>query len=753
MAAEMQEMIHFHLTGKRGDVGSGDALQRDIYPALLAPYRQLSKLRYDYPLILLDDKTEAFLDTLSSVINRLLREIAPEGDAGARLRQHVLRLETRMRELAAGGSHSTLSALWEHAEKSLLADCKKSEAESLKNSLDTARFALKTDGRVVDCDDRLPAQLLQHTWARVEARRTRQTLGQIKTLIIKLRDMLKVDDLKTGRARTPQRLKQTLGKRYQDAFDFELMSELLDDSAPNNRLPADRRGRVTAALSILESQKFFGLIDRDKHTQDGTQHSFLFNNISMALKAYGDRLPEIAQVIKAIAIAELECENAYRESEHAAYFECFGAQALAPSDLALFPSYLICLQESECDSREKAELTEIASSDLPMKVLLQMTDVLGEPSPVDGQLHRGAFVQQLANAFVAPGNAYVLQSASSNVYQQREELQKGLEFAGPAIFSILSGREQRENNLQAYLLAAAAMESRVFPAFSYDPAAGRGLADRFSIDANPDIEQDWPRRELRYEDEDLQTITEEQAFTLVDFAVTDPRYGGYFSPVSRESWNDELLPVADYLDLADDETFEKVPYVSIIDTNNVLRRLVVDDNLIRIAGHCRDRWRVLQEQGGINNSYASALLSQEKIAWEEEKEAQIQSIRAELAQSVQTAAADAVTAPAVKESAGEPEIPVEAEAAPEEVAVVSDDPYIETPLCTTCDECTNKNDRMFAYDDNKQAYIKDLDAGTFKDLVEAAELCQVAIIHPGKPRNQNEPGLDELIKRAEPFTE
>ena len=58
---------------------------------------------------------------------------------------------------------------------------------------------------------------------------------------------------------------------------------------------------------------------------------------------------------------------------------------------------------------------------------------------------------------------------------------------------------------------------------------------------------------------------------------------------------------------------------------------------------------------------------------------------------------------------------------------------------------------MFAYDENKQAYIADLDAGTYRDLVEAAEMCQVCIIHPGKPRNPNEPGLDELVKRAALF--
>jgi ferredoxin len=35
------------------------------------------------------------------------------------------------------------------------------------------------------------------------------------------------------------------------------------------------------------------------------------------------------------------------------------------------------------------------------------------------------------------------------------------------------------------------------------------------------------------------------------------------------------------------------------------------------------------------------------------------------------------------------------------------EPYIETERCTTCNECTNLNGKMFAYNENKQAYIKD----------------------------------------------
>ena len=79
------------------------------------------------------------------------------------------------------------------------------------------------------------------------------------------------------------------------------------------------------------------------------------------------------------------------------------------------------------------------------------------------------------------------------------------------------------------------------------------------------------------------------------------------------------------------------------------------------------------------------------------------------------------------------------------------DPYIETARCTSCNECTNLNNKMFAYDENKQAYIKDPKAGTFQQLVKAAELCPAELIHPGTPLNPKEKDLEKWIKRAERF--
>ena len=755
MSVELQEMVHFHLTGKRGGGELEDVAMPGIRSALLAPYRDLEKLRYDYPLVLVEGNDEdACVHTLSGVVDRLLQKIAPRGIGGERIKAHVLRLELKMRELVSGDTETSLSKLWNLAEEALLSASGEAEAELLRDSLKSARGALQIEGQAVGCDDRVPARLLQHVWTMVEAERAHRATDKINTLILKLGDIVKVDDLKSAGSRTPQNLKNSLGERYQEAFDFELMSRLLNQAAPQSMLPPARRRRIQSALAVLESQKFFTPAGpSDKRIRNKTQYRFVFNSVANALKAYRERLPEMAEFIKAITIAELEIENRYRESKHDSFLKRLDARALAGADLLFFPAYLICLHEEDCGTRVQAELMEIFSSDLPMKVLVQSRDILGEPVSASGHTPHGVSGQQLANTVVGLGDAYVLQSANSNLYQVRDEIRRGLIYQGPALFSVFTGLSATTPDLPLYLSAAAAMEARVFPAFAYDPAAGHDLATRFSVRNNPQVEEVWPRRPFCYEDEDLQRVSEDVAFTFADFVANDRRYADHFADVPRDSWSEDMVPVAEYLSRDDEDVGETVPYILMIDGEGILHRLVVDDQVIRAARRCSERWHRLQEQGGINNSHALALLAREREIWEREKDQEIARLRAELSEAGEGASGDpgpVAQATGVVETAesepGEVETAAAAIAAPP-----SDEPYIETPRCTTCDECTDQNNRMFAYDENKQAYIADISAGTYRDLVEAAETCQVCVIHPGKPKNPDEPGLDELIKRAELF--
>ena len=224
-------------------------------------------------------------------------------------------------------------------------------------------------------------------------------------------------------------------------------------------------------------------------------------------------------------------------------------------------------------------------------------------------------------------------------------------------------------------------------------AGGTGYLGRFSLENNPQPERDWPLHALNYEDAEHQRISEETAFTLLDFVACDARYAEYFARLPRGR--------------ADAE----VPSIPMVDADNRLHRVIVGEAIAREARRCLDAWRALQARVA-----PKPVVEQKPVP--------------------------PPAAPAPVPAAPEPE-----KAAPASDAAA----YIETPRCTTCEECVKINSRMFVYDANKQAYIADGKAGSYRELVEAAESCQVSIIHPGKPFDPTEPGLAELVERAKPF--
>jgi pyruvate-ferredoxin/flavodoxin oxidoreductase len=72
-------------------------------------------------------------------------------------------------------------------------------------------------------------------------------------------------------------------------------------------------------------------------------------------------------------------------------------------------------------------------------------------------------------------------------------------------------------------------------------------------------------------------------------------------------------------------------------------------------------------------------------------------------------------------------------------------------MCTSCDECTRKFPAIFAYNGDKQAFVKNARGGSFRDLVLAAEACTAKIIHPGTPWDPSEPELAAWVERARKF--
>jgi ferredoxin len=731
MAATHQDQVLFHMTGKR----TAETLPIDaegLRPALLAGYRDLNRLRYDYPLVLIDGAVGTdFALPLSATVDRLLADLAPRGIEGERLRRHVLRLEREIRARVAHGATGQLSELWEQAAARIAG--RDAEVEEV---LRLAAAALKFDGAVIDCDAAAPARLLTHAWRAAQADKARRFRAKVDRLMGKLTDILRAAHVHSEAGQRPEALRAAVGGADADGFDFSVMSQLISRNAPRDELPPARRQRIEWALSVLRAQGFYP----DPHAATPALE-FCVDNCAAAADAYRTRLPAMVQLVKAMAIAELEGAGRYVEDKDDAFFARFDERALTAAELALFPDYLVCIPPGRNDAPENAGLLDVLSSGLPVKVLVLVDDLLEDTSIGTGHFAFGVRGARLATTAMGLGGMFVLQSASSNLYALRQRIARGLTCQGPALFTVFAGTATPAAGLPPYLTAAAAMESRAFPAFSYDAAAGENWAARFSLENNPEPDADWRLDAVDYADEALQRANEPAAFTFADFALCDARYAGHFARVSRERWNATMIPAADWLALNERDAAQRVPYLLAVDEDDMLYRVVVDARLMSATRRSLLLWHRLQEHGGVHDSHAERLLAREKAAWEAQKQKEIEALR-----GAATPAAPAADAPA---AAAAPS-PAPAEAAPAEKPP-SDEAWIETARCPSCGECTAINDRMFAYNDNKQAYIKDITAGTFRQLVDAAESCQVAIIHPGKPRDPNESGLAELIERAKPF--
>jgi hypothetical protein len=711
----------FHLTGKQA-AGVQPLESAGLRPALLTAYRDLTSLRYDFPLVLIESEEEP-VQSLSGLFDRALARIDGDQDRG-RLRKHALCLEREIRALAAASS-GTLFDFWGDAAGRLSAE----KDEVVRESLDRLRAAVGTDGKIVDCNGAMPFRLCKHIWELSERRKARSFRAEIDSLVMKLSDILRAELARSEEGLGATRLAASIGDTQREMFDFGAMSRLLGDALAAPPLPGPRRARIRSLLSVLQSQRFFASTGR-RSIAGAEPYGFAFESCADAVEAYRERLPKLSELVKAMLIARLEVAGDYDEAKHDRLFEELDASTLDAAELAAFPTYLIRIRVAETQGDLDAILSALAAG-LPAKVLVQTDDLL-EPSPIGGEpLGLALHSRQLVSAAIGIGGFCVLQSSASHLFRFRDQLLRTLTCPGPALLSVFSGAN--EAGMPPYLAAAMAMESRIFPTFTYDPSGGPDWASRFSLEGNPQPELDWPMHSLEYEDETHQRMRQRLAFTSADFAAGEPRYAGHFAAIARSEWDDSMVAVSEFAAGVQDYR-SKVPYVLLVDGGNVLRRAIVDDRLIREMRRCAAMWRNLQELGGIHNSHAERLLDQERKKWAE--------------QSGRTTESDASRPPATTAVDSAPAVDG---IAAEEVGrqQQSDDPWIETARCTSCNECIQINGKMFGYDANKQASVLNPDAGTYRQLVEAAESCQVAIIHPGKPRNLEEPGLDELKARAE----
>ncbi|NOX40877.1 MAG: hypothetical protein GXP05_10275 [Alphaproteobacteria bacterium] len=713
-----------------------------LRPALFARFGDLSSLRYDYPLVLVQGQgSETVLRPLSRIIDDVLRICSAPGAADEALRQQVLALEGSIRSRIEQGATGKLSDLWRESVPGLLKSAGEKQFGPMDRNLDRAREDLDLDGLLIGCNGDTPHITLSHIWKAVHDERAKVFRKTVDGFILQIADILKADYNKSDDAHKADALRGSVGSTDSGIIDFHKLSAVLGREHPEGRLPKARLRRLEWVLSILGSQRFFGPgRSSGRGLLDQAPHSHIFQSCEVALEAFRERLPEVVLLVKALSTAELEVAHKYNAELHDPIISALDESDLTAEHLRLLPPALVLLRDGKSDNADTVRAFEALASGLPIKVLVQTDDILGETTPAPSQSSFGAASARLAAMAMGLNNVFSCQVSAAHIYRVGHEIVRGMQFDGPALFSIYSGATETAPGVAPYLMAAAATESRAFPTFVYDPSGGPDWSQRFSLNCNPSVTQDWPAHSFQYEEANGNKADATLPFTFADFAITDVRNQRYCHMAGKNAAPERLIPASERIAHPDGDSAEPEPFVFAIDPENRLSKVVIDTKIVEAAENCADAWGRLQELAGINNSHVVHELARARAAWQAEHREDAPSTLERL--SAPTPPADSPVAEAQPQ-------PAAPDPAPQ--ADVSDAPWIETLRCTTCNECTQINGVTFAYNDDMQAYIADPDGGSFRQMVEAAESCQVSIIHPGKPRNPKEPDLAQLIERAAVF--
>ncbi len=505
-----------------------------------------------------------------------------------------------------------------------------------------------------------------------------------------------------------------------------------------------------------------------------TSHLFQ-DSPSIAMGIFEGHMAKMAEGFKAVRMAELELGGEYDPATHDDFFAQFNWEQFNDEEFALCPPVVSLGGDGAMYDIGFQNLSRAMMSGLPIKVLVLDTQVY---SNTGGQACTSGFISQVSDMApygkawkgkdelrkeisligMAHRTSYVAQGSISNVTHLLESFIEGLNARRPAVFNVYAvcPPEHGIGDDVAFEQSRLAVESRAYPLFRYNPDRGVTFRDCSDLEGNPSLERDWHSYTLQYVDEDGEQQGMELPLTFADFALTEGRFRKHFKKVPPEAWSDDMIPLTELLELPEAEREDLYPYIWAVDDQNRLVRVLVSEELVRSTEERRSFWHQLKGLLGLDQEQVDpeAVAAQTRQEMAQRLSATLLNLASgdgagQLAQSLEGAAAPASAGPAGQGAAGEPA----GEAAGQGAGLdVEYDPvWVESNECTACDECLKIAPGVFAYDESKQAVVKDPKGAGYKDIVRAAEKCPALAIHPGTPFDPSEPNLDKLQKRAAKF--
>jgi ferredoxin len=785
----------FHLSGRGAWSRTEPLPSLPLRPAGLSVLGSPEWLWKFYPFVLMPDGTTRAFSSLVTEIVDSAESAGKPMDVVAHHWARLARIVSRVIRTRPDGT--AFGEIVDEATRVFAGGFELSEsaAAELDAELDRFKNALPESAELVDIDERTLLRFLTEALGRERGSRRYNFLEEVKALAVRLRELLQIDDALTPEGSSPEAIEASVGGGIGVRIDAAAMSRLLPAQRGSKRLPERRRQRIERTLATLKSYVeqaagepecilvHPGLLS-DETPLPAARMVVHPEALEAAVGLFDGVANRMTDVIRAVRVARLEQRSGYDAERHDPVMDRFDWQAFTQEELLLIPAVVVVETGERLRGNALSAFSSVLRSGRPVQVLVidETRGVeAGETFEALAGYHPG-----LGYLAVAHREALVIQGTLAHPAELVQGLGRMASAVVPAV--TLVSVPSWTAPAHPWLQLAAMHFGRGAPLFRYDPNTGTTWAERFDLSENPQPEMMWTLPEVSCVDGSGTERLLGEPFTFAHAAALDPVFRPHFRVVPPEGWSDDQLLVSEYLAVSDEQRLRYLPYIWVVDNEGVLARAVMTREL---AFACRDHmraWRILQELGGANNEYArrAAERARENAAAEAETaRTEMETAHAEALDVVRrTAAGEAMerlaavltsedalaamagastgaaavpgpsTAPppaaAPAEPATAPAAPVEEEEEEEE-AVAFSDPYIDSMLCTTCNECTNLNGRMFQYNENRQAFVADAAAGTFAELVKAAEKCPARCIHPGAPRDGDDTVTDDLIARAAKF--
>ncbi len=421
----------------------------------------------------------------------------------------------------------------------------------------------------------------------------------------------------------------------------------------------------------------------------------------------------------ALRTAKLDLADLYDPKVHDSLFRCFNWHYFSEDEFSMLPAVISMGGDGATYDIGFGALSRVLVSETPIKVVVLNT---GAYSNTGGQTSTASYTAQDSDLTRVGGahsgkredrkelgmiaafhpNVLVIQT---NAALQSHFMKNVMDFLtynkSSAVFDTYTTCQPEHGIADdaGSRRATLAVESRMSPVFVHDPRRGDTLAERFSLEGNPEIGKDWMTKTLDYIDDEGNAALLEIPFTAADFAVHEGRFKKHFHPVSQD---DDPLLIAEYIDLSKSDRYGKVPFIWSTNADGKLIKLTMSSAIVELTEERLRNWRMLEYLGGLHIERMEAGHRQELESWQQKyhqssvaRESSIDSIARGMAELASLSGAPAATA--------EKTIPVKvakAESTLKEPVSTESADLVEIPeadmvKCTNCKTCYQDLSELF----------------------------------------------------------